>query len=113
MKKQQAKQQIKQSINLITHSLIQSNSNRNMSDTSTKPACAVDMPVNLPEKDAPSTHSHEGVSHGHGGVGGSHGHTHEAMENPGVFEHRDAPIMVRDLKARAFTVGIGGPVGSG
>jgi urease accessory protein len=32
--------------------------------------------------------------------------------HPGFFDRRDAP-MARDYRARAFTVGIGGPVGSG
>jgi urease accessory protein len=89
-----------------------------MSDNSAKPACAMEIPVNLPEKDAPSSQSHShgnsGASHSHGGGGGgTHGHTHEAMENPGIFEDRDAPNTARDFSTRAFTVGIGGPVGSG
>ncbi len=41
-----------------------------------------------------------------------HGHTHEHMEHPGRFEDRDASQR-RDFGARSFTVGIGGPVGSG
>ena len=41
-----------------------------------------------------------------------HGHVHEAWEHPGVFRERPAP-MRRDFGKRAFTVGIGGPVGSG
>jgi urease accessory protein len=39
-------------------------------------------------------------------------HTHEQHDHPGLFHERDAPIS-RDYKARSFTVGIGGPVGSG
>jgi urease accessory protein len=39
-----------------------------------------------------------------------HGHAHS--DEPGHFEQRDAPLA-RDFAARAFTVGIGGPVGSG
>lgn len=51
-------------------------------------------------------HSHDG-SHGHG-------HSHEHWESPGRFEERENPLWAsRDWKARAFTVGIGGPVGSG
>ncbi|CAM9380294.1 unnamed protein product [Choristocarpus tenellus] len=34
------------------------------------------------------------------------------MDHPGLFEDRDPP-MSRNLRERAFTVGIGGPVGSG
>lgn len=51
-------------------------------------------------------HSHDG-SHGHG-------HSHEHWESPGRFEERENPLWAsRDWKSRAFTVGIGGPVGSG
>ena len=39
-------------------------------------------------------------------------HTHERWENAGAFAQRDRTPR-RDLAARAFTVGIGGPVGSG
>jgi urease accessory protein len=39
-------------------------------------------------------------------------HTHDEMEHPGRFGDRDGPLR-RDFSARAFTVGIGGPVGSG
>lgn len=46
------------------------------------------------------SHSHE------------HGHTHENWAHPGLFHDRDAPLD-RDYKKRSFTVGIGGPVGSG
>lgn len=48
-------------------------------------------------------------SHGHGN---SHGHSHEALEHPGHFHKRERPLSsARDFKERAFTVGIGGPVG--
>ena len=43
----------------------------------------------------------------------SHGHTHERMEHPGRFHDRPRPLAQRDFAAAAFTVGIGGPVGSG
>ncbi len=46
------------------------------------------------------SHSHE------------HGHTHEVWAHPGLFHDRDAPLD-RDYTKRAFTIGIGGPVGSG
>lgn len=53
--------------------------------------------------------SHSGHGHEHG-----HGHTHEHMEHPGVYSDRDNPLWVRrDWRERAFTIGIGGPVGSG
>jgi urease accessory protein len=40
-------------------------------------------------------------------------HTHDLWAHPGRFEHRERPLHDRDLSRRAFTVGIGGPVGSG
>jgi urease accessory protein len=43
---------------------------------------------------------------------GSPGHTHEHLEQPGQFQDRDQPLS-RDFQRRAFTVGVGGPVGSG
>ena len=46
--------------------------------------------------------------HGDGG----NGHTHKHLEHPGHFHERELPLD-RDFKKRAFTVGIGGPVGSG
>ena len=55
------------------------------------------------------THDHDGLGpHSHDG----HGHTHETWENPGHFHQRQPPLR-RDFTRRAFTVGIGGPVGSG
>ena len=41
-----------------------------------------------------------------------HGHTHEHPAHPGAFAERPQALR-RDLKARSYTVGIGGPVGSG
>jgi urease accessory protein len=41
-----------------------------------------------------------------------HSHLHEEPDGPGLFEDRESPIA-RDFRSRAFTVGIGGPVGSG
>jgi urease accessory protein len=46
--------------------------------------------------------------HSHGG----HGHTHDHADHPGHFHERELPLD-RNFKQRAFTVGIGGPVGSG
>ncbi len=56
------------------------------------------------DHDGKGPHAHD---HGH-----DHGHTHEAWPDPGTFATRDAPLA-RDFGARAFTIGIGGPVGSG
>ena len=53
-----------------------------------------------------STHDHHTHEHG------PHGHTHEHMDHPGHFHERDTPLA-RDFHQRAFTVGVGGPVGSG
>lgn len=47
-------------------------------------------------------------SDSHGGNGHQHGHA----DTPGHFHDRDLPLD-RNFKQRAFTVGIGGPVGSG
>ena len=49
--------------------------------------------------------------HAHAGEG-DHGHTHEHWGHPGLFHERATPVR-RDYTQRAFTVGIGGPVGSG
>lgn len=48
-------------------------------------------------------HSHDGLAP----------HTHEPLESPGFFSRRAQPLSTRDFKERAFTVGIGGPVGTG
>ena len=50
------------------------------------------------------SHDH---SHSH-----DHGHYHEPWDDAGRFTERDAPLA-RDFAERPFTVGIGGPVGSG
>ncbi|HEY7499490.1 MAG TPA: urease accessory protein UreG [Vicinamibacterales bacterium] len=41
-----------------------------------------------------------------------HDHADPEFEGPGAYAERDAPVE-RNYRARAFTVGIGGPVGSG
>jgi len=41
-----------------------------------------------------------------------HGHKHEHMDNAGEFDKRAPPLdEKRNWDERAFTVGIGGPVG--
>ena len=44
-----------------------------------------------------------------------HGHSHEALESPGSFAERETRRLppYRNFRQRAFTVGIGGPVGTG
>ncbi|RHZ46704.1 uncharacterized protein CDV56_105376, partial [Aspergillus thermomutatus] len=61
------------------------------------------------------SHSHDhGVSHSHDDPFGGHGHSHEILDGPGSYLHREMPLIEgRDWKDRAFTIGIGGPVGSG
>ncbi|KAG0487672.1 hypothetical protein HPP92_009767 [Vanilla planifolia] len=48
-------------------------------------------------------HSHDGLAP----------HSHEPIESPGLFRARAPPISTRNFNERAFTVGIGGPVGTG
>ncbi|EGN98122.1 hypothetical protein SERLA73DRAFT_182989 [Serpula lacrymans var. lacrymans S7.3] len=60
------------------------------------------------------THSHEvgGAFHAHDLA--EHGHTHEHLDHPGKFAERDLPdYSQRNFVERGFTIGIGGPVGSG
>jgi urease accessory protein len=49
------------------------------------------------------------TGHHHHGPGG---HTHEHLDHPGHFGEREQALD-RDFSQRAFTVGVGGPVGSG
>ncbi|KAJ2490497.1 hypothetical protein IWW47_005143, partial [Coemansia sp. RSA 2052] len=58
-------------------------------------------------------HSHD-HSHGHGHHSHDHGHSHDVLDHPGRYHDR-APFnrVGRDWGERAFTIGIGGPVGSG
>ncbi|KZT20017.1 urease accessory protein ureG [Neolentinus lepideus HHB14362 ss-1] len=74
---------------------------------------------NLSQSQDPSlvhTHSHEsgGPSHSHDHGLGEHGHTHEHLDNAGKYSERDLPdYSTRNFEERGFTIGIGGPVGSG
>merc|ERR1712093_426797 len=60
-------------------------------------------------------HSHDHAhSHDHSHSAPDHGHTHEILDGPGSYMGREMPIIEgRDWSERSFTVGIGGPVGSG
>ncbi|KAI9824580.1 MAG: hypothetical protein M1832_001670 [Thelocarpon impressellum] len=60
-------------------------------------------------------HSHDdAASHDHSHAAPDHGHSHEILNGPGSYEGREMPIIEgREWRDRAFTVGIGGPVGSG
>jgi urease accessory protein len=56
------------------------------------------------------SHSH---SHSHDNIA-DHGHSHEILHGPGSYLNREQPLIEdRDWNDRAFTIGIGGPVGSG
>nr|CAB3460718.1 unnamed protein product [Digitaria exilis]CAB3464443.1 unnamed protein product [Digitaria exilis] len=48
-------------------------------------------------------HSHDGLAP----------HSHEPIYSPGDFTKRAPPLASRTFADRAFTVGIGGPVGTG
>ncbi|GFQ08663.1 urease accessory protein g, partial [Phtheirospermum japonicum] len=48
-------------------------------------------------------HSHDGLAP----------HSHEPIYSPGYFSSRAPPLVNRDFNERAFTIGIGGPVGTG
>jgi urease accessory protein len=52
------------------------------------------------------------MNHSHPHDHGPHGHTHKHLDHPGHFHDREPP-RDRDFTQRAFTVGVGGPVGSG
>ena len=53
------------------------------------------------------------MSHDHGhDHGPDHGHSHDPLDHPGHYHERETPLH-RDFAHRAYTVGIGGPVGSG
>ncbi|KAF8517379.1 P-loop containing nucleoside triphosphate hydrolase protein [Hysterangium stoloniferum] len=60
------------------------------------------------------SHDHgDGSVHSHA-PGNEHGHTHEHLEHAGKYAERDLPdYSSRNFVERGFTIGIGGPVGSG
>jgi len=70
---------------------------------------------NMSPSVAQARHTHDterDFTHTHGP--GEHGHTHEHLDHPGNFSERDLPEYTsRNFEERGFTVGIGGPVGSG
>ncbi|KAF5315096.1 hypothetical protein D9619_007017 [Psilocybe cf. subviscida] len=70
--------------------------------------------LNGRENGAAHAHDHsDGHTHSHDGPG-DHGHTHEVLEHAGKYHERDLPdYSQRNFEERGFTVGIGGPVGSG
>jgi len=69
---------------------------------------------NLSSPASPPTHAHDHGSVGHTHDHGDHGHTHEHLDNPGKYAEREMlNLYSRNFEERGFTVGIGGPVGSG
>jgi len=81
-------------------------------DESVKSAPAITPQPHTHDESHPHTHDHDA------GAGpftlAEHGHTHEHYEHAGKFAERDLPDWSgRDFKERGFTIGIGGPVGSG
>ena len=57
-------------------------------------------------------HQHaDGTWHVHTDAG--HSHTHEHWDSPGEYRLRELIRGDRDFRMRAFTIGVGGPVGSG
>jgi urease accessory protein len=62
------------------------------------------------EPQDPHEHGLGDAAHVH--VHDRHDHVHERRAHPGFFRDRE-PSRPRDYEQRAFTVGIGGPVGSG
>ncbi|OLL25314.1 putative urease accessory protein, partial [Neolecta irregularis DAH-3] len=70
-------------------------------------------PRNIERLRALTNHHWDRMLHTHTHPAHEHGHTHEHLESAGSFSARELPLSHRDFSSRAFTVGIGGPVGSG
>src|SRR5688572_13510648 len=72
-------------------------------------------PIRSDHSHGPLTHGHphDHGPHGSHGSHGSHGHSHEPMDSPGEYRLRELALPDRDYRKRSFTIGIGGPVGSG
>jgi len=71
-------------------------------------------PSTSTEPSQPHSHAAGGSLHSHDHAADEHGHTHEHLDNAGKFSERDLPdYSGRKFEERGFTIGIGGPVGSG
>jgi urease accessory protein len=70
------------------------------------------MELSMIVSTAVSSSREDTLMHHHHDHDHDHHHHHERWEGPGLFRQR-APRRPRDFTERAFTVGIGGPVGSG
>ncbi|KAL6400807.1 putative Urease accessory protein-like protein [Ilyonectria robusta] len=101
------------SILLSQTSLRQSN-RRPIASSPSSTASIFFIPTNPPPT-ANMSHSHDGSApHSHEFNAAEHGHSHEILDGPGSYLGREMPIVEgRDWSDRAFTIGIGGPVGSG
>jgi urease accessory protein len=69
----------------------------------TGPSAENDGIVYFQAPDGRVLHSHDGLKP----------HSHDPIPNPGTFTNRRPRIENRDYQERAFTIGIGGPVGTG
>ncbi|ORY95590.1 urease accessory protein UreG [Syncephalastrum racemosum] len=73
--------------------------------------CRFDLKDSASAANAAHVHDH---AHTHSHDAHDHGHTHEQLDHPGLYEEREKTFYKnRDWSERTFTVGIGGPVGSG
>eukprot|EP01018_Ginkgo_biloba_P025721 Gb_05445 [translate_table: standard] len=61
------------------------------------------VPTSWTGADGRKYHTHDGLAP----------HSHEPIYSPGYFSRRARRLTNRDFKERAFTIGIGGPVGTG
>lgn len=72
--------------------------------------CKVQFSAHPSLASATGSHSLSHHAHDHSG----HGHSHDVLDHPGRYSSRPMPEWNRrNWRERAFTVGIGGPVGSG
>lgn len=66
----------------------------------------------MSDENNPIGHFHDGHFHIHSHEN-DHGHSHPKMDSPGEYRLRELTRHNRDFSKRSFTVGIGGPVGTG
>ncbi|TPX66014.1 hypothetical protein SpCBS45565_g04749 [Spizellomyces sp. 'palustris'] len=73
----------------------------------------VRVEVHHPSYASSDNNEHHGHTHSYDHTH-EHGHTHEHLDSPGRYQERQMPLYgARNWTERAFTIGIGGPVGSG
>ncbi|KAJ2438611.1 hypothetical protein GGF42_008240, partial [Coemansia sp. RSA 2424] len=90
-----------------------SNNDDNNTTTAAAGVCSFKGAIATADHSHSHSHSHD-HSHSHGHHSHDHGHSHDVLDHPGRYHDR-APFnrVGRDWGERAFTIGIGGPVGSG